>query len=107
VPVSDCPFGWSVGWGGTAPAVPVDVLVVAHGDACVPNTLVSPDGAWTGHVDLDQLGPADRWGDLAVASASLGWNFGPGWEGEFFAAYGVARDEERIRHYRERWDAAD
>jgi kanamycin kinase len=107
LPVDACPFGWSIGYGGVEPAVPVDRLVVAHGDACVPNTLVDADGRWTAHVDLGQLGLADRWGDLAVASASLGWNFGDGFEDEFFAAYGIARDEERIRFYRELWDADD
>ena len=83
---------------------PVDRLVVCHGDACAPNTLLADDGAWTGHVDLATLGVADRWADLAIASWSLGWNFGPGWEPEFFAAYGVARDDERIAYYRLLWE---
>jgi kanamycin kinase len=105
LPVEKCPFTWSVeDRGGTVPP-PIDRLVVAHGDACVPNTLVDADGRWTAHVDLGRLGIADRWADLAVASWSLGWNFGPGWEDEFFAAYGIARDEERIRYYRDLWDA--
>ncbi|MEV7471955.1 phosphotransferase [Streptomyces kronopolitis] len=38
----------------------VDRLVVCHGDACAPNTLVGDDGTWTGHVDLGMLGVADR-----------------------------------------------
>jgi kanamycin kinase len=105
LPVAGCPFSWSAeDRGGVAPP-PIDELVVAHGDPCVPNTLVDADGRWTGHVDLGRLGLADRWADLAVASMNLGDNFGPGWEGEFFAAYGIARDEDRIRYYRALWDA--
>ena len=37
---------------------------------------------------------------------SLDWNFGPGWQEEFFAAYGIAHDEQSIRQYRALWDAA-
>jgi kanamycin kinase len=83
---------------------PVDRLVVCHGDACAPNTLVGDDGTWTGHVDMATLGVADRWADLAIASWSLGWNFGPGWEPVFWAAYGVAPDPERIAYYRLLWE---
>ncbi len=48
----------------------------------------------------------DRWVDLAVGSANLDGNFGPGFQDEYFAAYGIARDEDRIRFYRALWDAA-
>jgi aminoglycoside phosphotransferase len=83
---------------------PIDRLVVCHGDACAPNTLVGEDGQWTGHVDMATLGVADRWADLAIASWSLGWNFGPGWEATFYAAYGIAPDPERIAYYRLLWE---
>jgi kanamycin kinase len=83
---------------------PIDRLVVCHGDACAPNTLVGDDGQWTGHVDLATLGVADRWADLAIASWSLVWNFGPGWEPLFYRAYGVLPDEERIAYYRLLWE---
>lgn len=45
----------------------------------------------------------DRWADLAIASLSLDWNFGEGNQDEFFDAYGVARDDDRIRYYRGLW----
>lgn len=83
---------------------PVDVEVVCHGDACAPNTLVGADGRFSGHVDLGALGTADRWADLAVASWSTVWNYGPGWERPLLAAYGVEPDAERLAYYRLLWD---
>ena len=83
---------------------PADRLVVCHGDACAPNTLLDEAGRWTAHVDLGDLGVADRWADLAVATWSAEWNFGPGWEDELLAAYGVAPDPDRTRYYRLLWD---
>lgn len=135
LPVAGCPFDWSAPtrvaearlgsarrppelWSpehaGLAPAevlarlddVPdVDRLVVCHGDACAPNTLVAEDGAWSGHVDLGALGVADRWADLAVAAWSTGWNYGPGWTGPLLDAYGVDPDPGRMAYYRLLWDA--
>lgn len=117
LPVAACPFDWSPAHrlahlqprfehlrARLADAPPVDVLVVCHGDACAPNTVVGPDGGWVGHVDLGALGVADRWADLAVASMSFGWNFGPGWEHALWDSYGVDPDAERIAHHRLLWD---
>ena len=70
---------------------------------CAPNTLISAEGEWTGHVDLGDLGVGDRWADLAIASLSLDWNFGEGHQQELFDAYGIEPDEERIRYYRALW----
>ena len=83
---------------------PADQLVVCHGDACAPNTLIGAGGRWSGHVDLGSLGIADRWADLAIATWSAGWNYGPGWEGLLLDAYGVEPDPERTRYYRLLWD---
>lgn len=83
---------------------PADRLVVCHGDACAPNTLIAEDGRWSGHVDLGELGVADRWADLAVATWSAGWNYGPGWERPLLDAYGVRPDPDRTRYYRLLWD---
>jgi aminoglycoside phosphotransferase len=83
---------------------PVDELVVCHGDACAPNTLITEDGRCSGHVDLDQLGVADRWADLAVATWSVEWNYGPEWEDLLLGAYGVGPDPDRTRYYRLLWD---
>jgi aminoglycoside phosphotransferase len=83
---------------------PADKLVVSHGDACAPNTLITDNGRWSGHVDLGNLGVADRWADLAIATWSAGWNYGPGWEQVLFDAYGVKPDEERTRYYRLLWE---
>jgi kanamycin kinase len=83
---------------------PADKLVVCHGDACAPNTLLDEDGHWAGHVDLGLLGVADRWADLAVATWSAAWNYGPGWDGLLLDAYGICPDAERTRYYRLLWD---
>lgn len=88
-----------------AAAIPAaDKLVVCHGDACAPNTLIGAGGRWSGHVDLGALGTADRWADLAIATWSAGWNYGPGWERLLLDAYGVEPDAERTRYYRLLWD---
>jgi aminoglycoside phosphotransferase len=83
---------------------PVDRLVVCHGDACAPNTLITEDGRWSGHVDLGELGLADRWADLAIATWSSEWNYGPGWGGLLLDAYGIRPDPDRTRYYRLLWD---
>ncbi|WP_264992479.1 phosphotransferase, partial [Mycobacterium montefiorense] len=118
LPTHTCPFEWSATsrLAALSPAArlrvgeppPVDRLVVCHGDACAPNTLIDDDGRCCGHVDLGELGVADRWADLAVATLSLGWNYpGRAWEAEFFTAYGVAPDPARIDYYRRLWQAFD
>ncbi len=85
---------------------PADHTVVCHGDACAPNTLVDADGRFCGHVDIGSLGVADRWADLAVATWSTTWNFGPGWELPLLDAYGVAPDVDRMGYYRLLYDLA-
>ena len=111
LPVTECPFSWSirervsrrpteVGRALAAAAPDLDRLVVCHGDACAPNTLLDDRGGYLGQVDLGRLGVADRWADLAVATYSLAWNFEGDWEAELLDAYGIERDEERIDFYR-------
>lgn len=107
LPVDECPFDWSVESRGGVDAPPIDRLVVCHGDPCSPNTIIGPDGSFAGHVDLGSLGVADRWADLAVASMSLDWNFDPGWEAEFWNAYGIDPDPERVDYYRRLWNLDD
>ncbi len=85
---------------------PIDRLVVCHGDACAPNTLLHDDGTFAAHVDLGSLGVADRWADLAVAAWSTEWNHGPGYDGLIYEGYGIAPDPERIAYYRLLWDMA-
>ncbi|GAB4083415.1 aminoglycoside 3'-phosphotransferase [Myceligenerans cantabricum] len=117
-PFAACPFTWTpaartAGLPAkvrdlTGPAPPVDRLVVCHGDACVPNTLLHDDGTFAAHVDLGELGIADRWSDLAVASRSIARRFrDPRLEAEFFAAYGVRPDPERTAYYRLLWDTIE
>ena len=134
LPAADCPFSWSLDerlaavergresieparWHavhrplGLARALdilasppPLDRLVVCHGDACAPNTLIAGDGRPTGHVDLGALGVADRWADIAIATWSTEWNYGPGWERHLLDAYGIEPDPARTAYYRLLWD---
>lgn len=83
---------------------PDEDLVVCHGDACAPNTLLDDTGAWTAHTDLGRLGVGDRWADLAVASWSTVWNYGPGWEETVYDAYEIEPNAPKIRYYRLLWD---
>lgn len=118
LPVAECPWGWSVheriaNAARRGIVVPrrlqdppsIDRLVVCHGDACVPNTLLDDDGRGIAHVDLAALGTADRWADIAVASMSTEWNYGSGYEDLLIEAYGVDPDRERLAYYRDLWDA--
>jgi aminoglycoside phosphotransferase len=82
----------------------IDRLVVCPGDACAPNTLIDDDGRCSGHVDLGSLGTADRWADLAIATWSATWNYGPGWETTLLEAYGVDPDPRRSAYYRLLWE---
>ncbi len=118
LPVAECPWRWDVQQriadasargirldprSGTPP--PVDRLVVCHGDACMPNTLLSDAGDPIAHVDLGRLGVGDRWADIAVAAMSTKWNFGPGWDGAVLEGYGIEHDEARMAYYRDLWNA--
>jgi kanamycin kinase len=110
ISVADFPPEWSQeSWVSREPASigprpEVNQFVLVHGDACAPNTLISADGEWTGNVDFGDLAVGDRWADLAIASLSLDWNFGEGHQSEFFEAYGIQADAERIAYYRALWE---
>jgi aminoglycoside phosphotransferase len=134
LPVGSCPFSWTVatrlsnlrrrrteahepsdrsaaGPGTVTPeqwvhleSAPTEDLVVCHGDACAPNTLIDDHGACSGHVDVGRLGVGDRWADIAVAAWSTEWNYGPGYEDVVYDSYGVDRDDEKILYYRLLWE---
>lgn len=117
LPVATCPFLWSAPLRAGAlpdrvrrrlpPPPPPDRLVVCHGDATVPNTLLADDGTFAAHVDVGELGVADRWADLAVTTRSVTRRYGPGLEGVVLEAYGVDPDPERTTYYRDLWDAVE
>ena len=79
--------------------------VVCHGDYCPPNALLT-HGQVTGYVDLGELGVADRWWDLAVATRAVTRNYGPGLEDLFLDAYGARPDSCRQAFYRLLYDLA-
>jgi aminoglycoside phosphotransferase len=45
--------------------------------------------------------------DLAVAACSLRYNYKGDWRREFFNAYGVAPDQDRMDHYLRLWEDGD
>lgn len=77
-----------------------EALVVTHGDASMPNLMVSADGTFAGFIDCGRLGVADRWQDLAIAMASIARNFGDAHVLPFLARYGAPLDVERRDWYR-------
>lgn len=105
LPVDDCP--WRV-TSARAPQTPTPGraadLVVAHGDACAPNTLLDARGRFAAHVDLGAIAVADRHLDLAVALQSLEWNYGAGWEAEYLASYGYDADPVKLADWRAWWN---
>lgn len=117
LPVDGCPFDWSAASRAAAlparvrrrlpPAPEPDLLVVCHGDATVPNTLLRDDGTFAAHVDVGELGVADRWADLAVTTRSVTRRYGPGLEDVVLEAYGVGPDPVRTTYYRRLWDAVE
>jgi kanamycin kinase len=110
VPVGQCPFDWSVVSRIGDRELPVespsiDRLVVCHGDACMPNTLIADDGSWAAHVDMGTMGVADRWADLAPAIWSTEYNYGRDYCEAFLDAYGIDLDRERLDYYLWLWES--
>ncbi|KRQ25269.1 MULTISPECIES: APH(3'') family aminoglycoside O-phosphotransferase [Mycobacteroides] len=80
-------------------------LAVCHGDLCLPNILVAPDGfSVAGLIDLGRLGLADRHADLALLFA----NSRDTWpedtraataRGRFLDVYGTRADPDRLKFY--------
>jgi len=75
--------------------------VVLHGDASLPNFLIS-DGEVTGLVDLGALGVGDRWWDLATGLKSIQrpGNAIAHERDRFLQTYGVTDDPTRERWFR-------
>ncbi|ACO47191.2 putative kanamycin kinase (aminoglycoside 3-phosphotransferase) (neomycin-kanamycin phosphotransferase) [Deinococcus deserti VCD115] len=74
-------------------------LVVTHGDACLPNFIISGEFV-EGLVDVGRAGLADRHADLALAWRSVQYNLGETYAGMFLDLYGPALvDQSRLDYY--------
>ncbi|MFD1731534.1 APH(3') family aminoglycoside O-phosphotransferase [Deinococcus malanensis] len=73
-------------------------LVVTHGDACLPNFIISGEFV-EGLIDLGRAGLADRHADLALAWRSTRHNLGDTYAGMFLDLYGRALIDEHKLHY--------
>src|SRR5579859_4086519 len=80
----------------------VEDVVFTHGDYCLPNILIEPSSARiAGFIDWGRAGIADRYQDLALATRSVTFNFGPGWEPLLWEAYGLQTvDFAKIEFYK-------
>lgn len=76
----------------------IEDLVVTHGDASLPNFIVS-GGTFSGFIDCGRLGVADRHQDLGIACSTIIKNFGADWIEPFFAAYGFPPNNEKLAYY--------
>lgn len=75
-------------------------LVVAHGDACLPNFVVN-GGTFSGYIDCGRLGVTDRHQDIALACGSIERNFGEDLVADFLKAYGnFEMHPEKVAYYR-------
>ena len=88
LPVDDCPFSWSVPSRLAAlsdaarpgcRAALVDRLVVCHGDACAPNTLIADDGQLLRPCRPRRPRRRRPVGRPRGGGVSLGWNYGGAW----------------------------
>lgn len=120
LPLTACPFDWTAqtrlaAATGNRIRIPRDLRdvpetdheVLSHGEAFLPNLLISDSGTFAGHVDLARLGRADRWADLAAAVLSLEWNFSNPALNRFWETYGLAPDERRLKYYKALWRAIE
>lgn len=77
----------------------VEDMVVAHGDACLPN-LIADRGIFSGFVDCGRSGVSDRHQDLALAQRSIRYNLGSPWDEVFLSRYGGEIDRDRLAWFR-------
>lgn len=77
---------------------PSEDLVFTHGDYCLPNILVD-QGRLGGFIDWGYAGVGDRYRDLSSCAWSVGHNLGEEWVPDFFAAYGIDIDSQKLDYY--------
>jgi kanamycin kinase len=108
LPADTCPFEWSVETRLSSSSLgPSDGFLDVLAWRSDFEGVAIKDGQPAGVVDLGAMGVADRWADLAVATWSTEWNYGPGWQQTLLDAYGIEADAERIDSYRLLWELGE
>ncbi|SCL39608.1 kanamycin kinase [Micromonospora pallida] len=84
---------------------PEDDLVVCHGDLNLDNVLIDPDTlTLAGVIDVDRVGVADRWSDLALALYNIAeddvWGYGQPHADHFLRRYGCTTvNQQKLTYF--------
>lgn len=81
-----------------------DGKVLAHGDLCMPNVLLSGQAALTGIVDLGGLHVGDPNLDLAIMSWTVQANMGDKWANNLLDMYAASANDQDILYNRLAYD---
>jgi aminoglycoside phosphotransferase len=75
-----------------------------HGDLCMPNMLMSPDGKFTGLIDLGALHVGNPTLDMALLAWCINDNLGPKWADYFLKLHNLDDKDPQIQFYRLAYD---
>lgn len=75
-----------------------------HGDLCMPNILMSPDGKFTGLIDLGALHVGNPILDIALLAWCINDNLGPKWANYFLKLHNLDNKDPQIQFYRLAYD---
>jgi len=74
--------------------------MLSHGDLCMPNVLLHPDGSLAGFVDLGALHAGDPRLDIAILSWSTEAIMGYKWSDDLLSRHGMRTDDQAVLYNR-------